>query len=257
MVLDVERSEPQPDHRQTTEEGQDRQARRPVEALVGEDGVGPPAEHDHPDQQQDAAADPQRRSGSGRCPAVHGGSSRLQVSGATASHTRCGRRPATGENRACERPRDGPAHPCRPAAPRRPLRVRSLEGARRSSRRARRARCRPDGHLAPPGAGAGPGGPGPRGAGRALRPARRLRGGARQRRVHRLLGRRHARSRRAPQPAPDLRRVHRQVRHRRRRRTLAGRAVGARARRRAPWPTRSRSPVSTPTRGRTTRPRPA
>ena len=44
-------------------------------------------------------------------------------------------------------------------------------------------------------------------AGRAVRPARRLRGPARQRRHDRVLGRRHLRAHRPAQPAPELRRV--------------------------------------------------
>ena len=71
-------------------------------------------------------------------------------------------------------------------------------------------------HIAPAGARQGPRRPGSHRAAGAVLGTRRIRGGARQRRVHRVLGRRRLRPRRPAVAAPDLRRVQRQVRLRRR-----------------------------------------
>ena len=68
--------------------------------------------------------------------------------------------------------------------------------------------------------------PGARGAGRAVQPARRLRGRAGQRRRHRLLGHRDLRPDPREEPAPELRRVLLQVRQGRRRGAVPGRALG-------------------------------
>ena len=101
---------------------------------------------------------------------------------------------------------DRSADPRRPEARRRALRLRALEGPPRGPAPARRA-VRPDGHLAPPGTGQGPGrGRAQRHRGAARR-ARRLRGRARQRRHDRLLGGRRRLAGPRAGAAPHLRRV--------------------------------------------------
>ena len=111
-------------------------------------------------------------------------------------------------------------------------------------------------HLAPPGAGEGSRRPRARRPRRAVPPARRLRGAARQRRLDRVLGCRRLLAHREAQRAPHLRRVRREVRRRPpRRRSSRPRTSSPRPADRA---ARSRcSPASTSTPGRTTRPRPA
>ena len=93
---------------------------------------------------------------------------------------------------------------CRPTAASAAARPRSAP--RRSNALADAASTLP-GHQPPPGDRAVHGQPAAQRAGRAARPARRLRGPARQRRHDRVLGRRHLRADRAAQPAPQLRRV--------------------------------------------------
>ncbi len=114
----------------------------------------------------------------------------------------------------------------RAQARRRSVRSRPVEDPDRPPRRARRDRCRPDGHVPPPG---------PReehrrpGAGRSrgpVRPARGLRGGAGQRWRDGLLGHRDLRPDREEEPAPQLRRVLVQVRQGRRAGAVARRPVG-------------------------------
>ena len=107
--------------------------------------------------------------------------------------------------------------PARPAAGRRPLRVRPVQGPTRSARRPAAESGRVPRHVSHRQA------PvkyarrrGARRAERAVRPARRLGDRARQRRHHRLLGRRHVRPHRAAQPAPGVRRVLVEVRRGRR-----------------------------------------
>ena len=103
---------------------------------------------------------------------------------------------------------DPPDHdPRRPPARRRPLRLRSLEGPPRGRRRPGRPSRTYLGtsHRQAPVQLHGQ--PAAQRPGRDVRPARRLRDHARQRRLHRLLGRRHLRPDRAAQPAPQLRRV--------------------------------------------------
>jgi hypothetical protein len=96
--------------------------------------------------------------------------------------------------------------PRRPPARRRPLRLRPVEGPARAGRRSSR---RPSTSSAPATASPGevPGRLGAQRAHRAVLAARRLGGRARQRRHHRVLGRRHLRSDRGAQPAPRVRRV--------------------------------------------------
>ena len=77
----------------------------------------------------------------------------------------------------------------RDQAPRRPLRLRALQGAPGGAGVAGLRRGRGDGHVPPPGAGEGPGRTGPGPVWPAVRPARRVRGRARQRRRDRVLGR--------------------------------------------------------------------
>ena len=83
----------------------------------------------------------------------------------------------------------------------------------------------------------------PRGPGRAVLAARRVRGGPGQRGHHDVLGRRHLRADRAPEPAPHLRRVLVQVRHGGRRRPPPRTTPKSSPRRWAPtrtrWPTGS------------------
>ena len=126
-------------------------------------------------------------------------------------------------------PGDPPAprhqDPRRPAARRRALRLRALEGPPRGRRGAGRLEPRLPRHLPPAGPGAVRGRGAPQRPGRALRPPRRLRGAARQRRHHLVLGRRLLRAHRSAQPAPPLRRVLVQVRRGRRRRAAPRRAV--------------------------------
>ncbi|CAA9428196.1 MAG: Phosphoserine aminotransferase, partial [uncultured Pseudonocardia sp.] len=119
----------------------------------------------------------------------------------------------------------GPADPRRPPAVRRPFRLRALEGPARAAGRARGRRGRA-GHLAPPEAGQGARRPGARRPGGAVLPARRLRGRPGQRRVHRVLGRGRVRPGPRARPAPDLRRVLREVRRVHPRRPLPRRPGG-------------------------------
>ena len=120
--------------------------------------------------------------------------------------------------------------PLRPAARRRTVRGRTLQDPAGTPRRAGCHAYVADGHLAPAAADPRPGRPGPHRAGRAVRAPGRLRGGARQRRRHGVLGRRHGRADRAAQPAPVLRRVLVQVRLGGQGRAVAGRAVDHRQR---------------------------
>ena len=99
---------------------------------------------------------------------------------------------------------------------RRPVRVRTVQGPARTAAGAGDQGRRPVRHIAPAGARQEPRRPGSQRAAGAVLGARRIRGGARQRRVHRVLGRRRLRPRRPAVAAPDLRRVQRQVRLRRR-----------------------------------------
>ena len=98
-------------------------------------------------------------------------------------------------------------HPPRAAPGRRPLRVGPVEGAPRGRARARRRRRHLARHQPPPARRAHGGRQHPRRARRPVRPARRLRGAARQRREHRVLGRRRVRPGRAARRAPRVRRV--------------------------------------------------
>ena len=105
-------------------------------------------------------------------------------------------------------------HPAGSVAGRRSVRVRSLEGPAGADRRDRRRRAATDGDLAPPATRqaarrADPGRPD-----RAVRAAGRLGDRARQRRHHRVLGRRHVRADRPAQRAPRVRRVLVEVRRR-------------------------------------------
>ena len=85
-------------------------------------------------------------------------------------------------------------------------------------------------HLAPAGPGEDAGPPGPRGPGHAVLAAGRLPGDPGQRRHHRVLGRRRARPGPGAGPAPDVRRVLRQVRHRHPQGAVPGRPAGHRGR---------------------------
>ena len=87
-----------------------------------------------------------------------------------------------------------------------------VQGAARGAAGAGHRRCRAHGHVAPAGAGQGAGPPGARGPAHPVRPARRLRGGARQRRVDGVLGRGALRPDPEPQRPRRLRRVLGQVR---------------------------------------------
>ena len=152
-----------------------------------------------------------------------------------------------------------PHDPLRPPARRRPIRMRPLQGPPRAAGRTSPRRApNPARHLAPAGAGEGPGRPRARRARRAVPPARGLRGRARQRRLDRLLGCRRVRPHRAAQPAP--------------RPSASSAAKFAAGRRRRPWLEaphviaaprrlaqrgRGRWTASTSTPGRTTRPPPA
>ena len=116
--------------------------------------------------------------------------------------------------------------PAAAEAGRRPLRCRTLQDPARAPRRAGGDRHLPDGHLPPAGAGPRPGRPGARGPGRAVLAARGARGGARQRRRHGVLGRRHRRPGPREEPAPVLRGVLLEVRQGRRAGAVARRPVG-------------------------------
>ena len=104
------------------------------------------------------------------------------------------------------------------------------------------------GHLAPAGAGQGPGPADPRGPGAAVRPARRLRGRARQRRDDGVLGRRRVRAHPRPQRARHLRRVLREVRLRRGRGAVPRRPGDRQGRPGLAGPADGPRPASTPTR---------
>ena len=84
-------------------------------------------------------------------------------------------------------------HPRRSPARRRALRLRAVQGPPRGGRRPAGRRRDPARHQPPPGAGEVAGRPAARRAGELFEPARRLRGGARQRRHHGVLGRGHLR----------------------------------------------------------------
>jgi hypothetical protein len=123
-----------------------------------------------------------------------------------------------------EHPRD--QDPQRPAARRRPFRLRPVEGPPRGAGRAGRPGLGAARHLAPPGPGEEPGQAGARGRHAAVLAARGLPGGARQRRVDRVLGHRRVRADPGEVAAPALRRVLQQVRRVRQGRALAGRPAG-------------------------------
>ncbi|CAA9359608.1 MAG: Phosphoserine aminotransferase, partial [uncultured Nocardioidaceae bacterium] len=119
---------------------------------------------------------------------------------------------------------DGPdRHPPGPAPHRRPLRCRPVQDPRGCPAGTGGHGHLADGHQPPPGAGAQHRGPGPRRARAALRSPGGLRGGAGQRRRHRLLGHRHLRADPRAQPAPGVRRVQQQVRPGREDGAVAGR----------------------------------
>ena len=100
--------------------------------------------------------------------------------------------------------------------------------------------------------------PGARGHRRAVPAARRLRGAARQRRHHRVLGRGRVRADRAAQPAPRLRRVLLEVRRRSRRTRRTSRTPRSIESPPGTHPLAARrTPTSTPTASRRTRRRPA
>ena len=90
---------------------------------------------------------------------------------------------------------------------RRSLRIGAFEDPPRSPGPARRSGRRVPRHEPSPGDGPLGGSAGARGPHRALRPSRRLRGPARQRRHHHVLGRRRVRAHRAAERAPRVRRV--------------------------------------------------
>ena len=97
-------------------------------------------------------------------------------------------------------------------ARRRQVRQRAGQDPPRAARRACGLWSRLPRHVAPPAAGQVAGAADPRRAGRAVQPARRLRGRARQRRHQRVLGDGHVRADPRALAAPELRRVLGQVR---------------------------------------------
>ena len=114
--------------------------------------------------------------------------------------------------------------PGRAQADGRQVRQRPGQDPSRAARRAGPLGQRLPRHVAPPAAGPVTGAPGPRRAGRAVRPARRLHRRARQRGHQRVLGRGRVRAGPRARPAPELRRVLGEVRRRHRPGPVAVRA---------------------------------